>query len=245
MNDSSAAVTIDLRIPGTWQHPGELIERLPPGCRLTPEALRLPDGSQFEFNALPADEQFPSIFRSSCRRQPTSAELATVDQYAANICLSGPGGSMESAHAIMQAAAVIIRAGGAGVFIDNSMLAHGGELWLEMTEMGGPEALSFAFVSIIRGKTEVYTIGMHVIGLRDIVMNRADMDAEGYDIIEVIRYLAEGEVPVDDGHVIAGPDGPRFKVSAQDAPAEMLGRAAYNPFGRLKLVSFREIGEAN
>ena len=46
MNDQSAAVTIAFRIPGTWANPGELLERLPEGVRLTPETLVLADGSE-------------------------------------------------------------------------------------------------------------------------------------------------------------------------------------------------------
>ena len=91
---------------------------------------------------------------------------------------------------MMQAGAALVRAGGAGVFIDNSTLAHGGQHWLEMTDDGGPDALSFAFVAIVRGKTEVWTMGMHVLGLRDVVMKRTDIEAGGFDIVEVIRYLA-------------------------------------------------------
>ncbi len=113
-----AAVEICLRIPGQWSHPRELIERLPPECRFTPEALVLPDGKQAEFGAVEADEQFPGIFRSSCRHA-TDDELAAVDGYTVNVLLSGPGGSMDAARTMMQAGAAIVRAGGAGVFIDN------------------------------------------------------------------------------------------------------------------------------
>ena len=60
---------------------------------------------------------------------------------------------MEAARTMMQAGAAVVRAGGAGVFIDNSTPAHGGGSdWLDMTEDGGPDALSFAFVAIVRGK---------------------------------------------------------------------------------------------
>ena len=138
---------------------------------------------------MPADDQFAQIFRSSCRQPATEDELATVDGYTVNVFLSGPGGSMQAARTMMQAGAAIVRAGGAGVFIDNSALAHGGQHWLEMTDDGGPDALSFAFVAIVRGKAEVWTMGMHVLGLRDIVMKRADVEEDGFDIIEVIRYL--------------------------------------------------------
>ena len=112
-------------------------------------------------------------------------------------------------------------------------------------EDGGPDALSFAFVAIVRGKTEVWTMGMHVLGLRDIVMNRADLEADGFDIVEVIRYLSRGEKPIDDGHVLADLDGPRFQAFVQDSPQQFAGSPMHNPFGRLKLVSMRDVAETN
>src|SRR5439155_23932710 len=121
------------------------------------------------------------------------------------------------------AGAALVRAGGAGVFIDNSALAHGGHHWLDMTEDGGPDALSFAFVAVVSGKTDVWTMGMHVLGLRDVVMNRADSEAGGFDIIDVIRYLSQSEKPIDDGHVLADLNGPRFQAFAQDGVEELAG----------------------
>jgi hypothetical protein len=245
MSEPTAPVVVALRIPGKWSSPRELIEQLPAACRLTAEALILPDSTQVEFGAMAPDHQFAEIFRSSCRQPATADELAKVDGYIVNVGLSGAGGSMEAARKMMQAAAAVVRAGGAGVFIDNSTVAHGGQQWLEMTEDGGPDALSFAFVAIVRGKTEVWTMGMHVLGLRDIVMKRADIEADGYDIVEMIRYLARGEKPIDDGHIIADLDGPRFQAFTQPSPAELAGSPMHNPFGRLKLVSMRDIAETN
>jgi hypothetical protein len=245
MNDPAAPVTIALRIPGKWSHPRELSERLPAGCRLTEQGLLLPDGTLVECGAMAADDQFAQIFRSSCRQPAKEEELTTVDSYNVNVLLCGPGGSMQAARTMMQAGAAVVRAGGAGVFIDNSALAHGGHNWLEMTEDGGPDALSFAFVAIVRGRAEVWTMGMHVLGLRDVVMKRADIDAAGFDIIEVIRYLARGEKAIDDGHVLADLNGPRFQAFTQDSPAERAGSPMHNPFGRLQLVHMRDIAETN
>jgi hypothetical protein len=245
MNEPATAITVALRIPGKWSHPKELVQRLPAGCRLTGEALIFPDATQVEFGAVPADDQFAQIFRSSCRQPATEEELATVDDYAVNVFLSGPGGSMQSARTMMQAGAAVVRAGGAGVFIDNCALAHGGGDWLEMTEDGGPDALSFAFVAIVRGKAEVWTMGMHVLGLRDIVMKRADVEREDFDIVEVIRYLSRGEKPIDDGHVLADLNGPRFQAFVRASAEERVGSPMHNPFGRLKLVSMRDIAETN
>jgi hypothetical protein len=239
------AVKVALRIPGQWSHPKELIERLPEGHRLTPEGLILPDKTEIGFGAAKADDQFAGIFRSSCRQPPTDDELATVNAYTVNVFLSGPGGSMDTARTMMQAAAAVVRAGGAGVFIDNCTLAHGGQNWLAMTEDGGPDALSFAFVAIVRGKSDVWTMGMHVLGLRDLLMKRTDIEDDGFDIVDVIRYLARGDKPVGDGHIIADLGGPRFRAFTQDSPREFAGSPMHNPFGRLKLVSMGDIADSN
>jgi hypothetical protein len=245
MSETATPIVVDLRIPGAWPHPQEFIEALPEGCRVSPTALVLPDNTRVELGFLDADNQFAEIFRTSCRRPATDEELGTVDNYTVNVTLSGPGGSLDNARTMMRAAAAVIRAGGAGVFIDNSGVAHGGAGWLELTEDGGPDAVSFAFVSIIRGKTDVWTMGMHVLGQRDIVMKREDIETHGFDIIEVIRYLSAGEKPVDDGHILADLNGPRFQAFTQDGPPEFTGSAMQNPLGRLKLVSIRDIAETN
>jgi len=146
---------------------------------------------------------------------------------------------------MMRAGAAIVRAGGAGVFIDNSGLAHGGQGWLAMTEDGGPDALSFAFVCIVGNREDVWTLGMHVLGHRDIVMKRADLEAHDFDIIDVVRYVCRGEKPIDDGHVLADLEGPRFQAFTQPAPEELSRGPMHNPFGRLKLVSMRDVAESN
>src|SRR6516165_2623287 len=123
MKESARPVEIALRIPGTWSHPRELVQRLPEGYRLTGEALVLPDTSEVDFIAMKPDNEFAGLFRSSCRQPATAEELATVARYKVNACLCGPGGSKETARRMTEAASALVRAGGAGVFIDNSGLA--------------------------------------------------------------------------------------------------------------------------
>jgi hypothetical protein len=243
--DAKKPVEIVFRIPGAWSQPLELMKGLPAGFRLTPQALIMPDGTQVEFNPLPPDTQFPEIFRSSCRQPPTEEELATVAGYAVNVVLQGPGGSKEAAHALMRAAAASGRAGAGGGVIDNCALAHGGQFWLDMTEDASPDAISFAFVAIVRGQTEVWTMGMHALGLRDVVMQRADVEYDGFDIVEVIRYLARGDKPIGDGHVIADLDGPCFQAFATESLAGSAASPMHNPFGRLKLVSIKYVAGQN
>ena len=245
MYEPANAPRITLRIPGAWSHPKEILERLPAGFRLTPEALYLPDGTEIEFDPLAPDRQFPQVFATACRRPATDDEQDVVARYTVNIALRGPGGSLESARAMMQAAAAIVQAGGAGVFIDNSALAHGGQDWLAMTEDGGPEAISFAFAAIFRGKHAVYTMGMHVMGVPDLMMNSADVDERGETIIEIIRYVCKGDRSIEVGHILADEFGPRFQVVANESDDFEPESIMHNPYGRLKIVSAKDIAEGN
>jgi hypothetical protein len=245
MNDTTPLPEITLRIPGAWAHPGELVERLPDGFRLTPEALFLPDKTKIDFFPMPPDDQFPRIFESSCRRPAAADELAVVARYTVNVGLTGPAGSLESALTMMQAGAAIVRAGGAGVFIDNCALAHGGGDWIQMTEDGGPDAISFAFTSIVRGRQEVYTMGMQVMGFPDLLMRSADVDEEGETIIEIIRYVCGGDRPIGVGHVLADEQGPRFQVVGKTSDDFDAQSPMHNPFGRLKIVNAKDVAQGN
>ncbi|NIL98042.1 MAG: hypothetical protein GTO53_09695 [Planctomycetales bacterium] len=234
-----------LRIPGTWSHPGELIERLPTGFGLTPEMLVMPDGQEIEFAAMPPDDQFAEVFRCACRQPATDEEMAMVERYQVNIGLIGPGGSLQAAVTMMQAGAAMVMAGGAGVFIDNSALAHGGTEWLAMTEDAGPDAVSFAYVGIVRGAQDVWTMGTHVLGLPDIVMRREDPEADGETIFELIQSLCQGDKPLGHGHVVADEAGPRFRAEATPNDAFAADSPMHNPFGRLRLVSLKDIAQRN
>jgi len=245
MTTTNTTVQTTLRIPADWSHPRELLERLPAEYRLTGEALVLPDGATMEFSPLAPDDQFPQIFASSCRRPASDEEIAAVNRYTVNVALTGPGGSMDAALAMMQAGAAIVRAGGAGVFIDNCGLAHGGDHWLEMVEDGGPDALSFAFVGIVSGQQQMWTMGMHVLGFPEIVMSQADLDGDADVLVEVIRYVAAGDKPIGEGHLLCDEHGPRFQAAAIDADERTAGTPMHNPFGRLRLTSLKDIAEGN
>lgn len=245
MSETAASAKVTLRVPGAWSHPKELLDRVPDGCRLTPESLLLPDGTEVEFTPMAPDEQFASVFESACRRAPTDDELATLSRYTVNVGLSGKGGSLESALAMMQAGAALVKAGGAGVFIDNSAIAHGGRDWIAMTDDGSPDAISFAFTSIIRGSQDVRTMGMQVMGFPDLKMRSSDVDEEGETIVEIIRYVCGGDRTIDVGHLLADENGPRFQVVANESDEFDVQTVMHNPYGRLKIVSVREIAEGN
>ena len=54
-----------------------------------------------------------------------------------------------------------------------------------------------------------------------------------------------GEKQIDGGHVLVDLNGPRFQVVTDASSGERTGSPMHNPFGRLKLVSMRDIAETN
>ncbi len=247
MNPSAASpsVKVTLRIPGPWAHPTELIDRMPADCQWRPDSLVMPDGHQVELDFRPPDDQFASIFASTCRGQPTDEEKKIVEGYTVQVCLTGKGGSFDSAHAMMRAAAAVIRAGGGGVFSDTSGVSFGGTKWCELTDDGGRDALGFAFVGITRGKREAFTVGMHVLGLPDLLMRPSEIGENGSVMIDMITYLCAGQREIGDGHIIADLEGLCFRVTKVKDNKSQPDFAMYNPWGRLKLTSVEEIAESN
>lgn len=245
MSEADVMVETTLRIPGTWHDARELMAQLPEGFRLTSEALVLPDGTEVEFTALPPDDQFAMIFQSACRRPPTAEEMRRVNGYTVNLGLIGPGGSMAAALTTMQAGAAIVRAGGAGVFIDNSGLAHGGADWIQMAEDGSSDAVSFAFVNIVKGEEDVRTVGMRAMGLPDIVIQLTDTDTDGEVIIDAVRSMCRAEKPMGDGHLLGVEAGPHFLVRATGRDLRESTISMRNPFGQLQLLRSSDGAEPN
>lgn len=231
------APEVTLRIPGAWRSPEEFSQRLPRGCRATERGLVLADGSEFELNALPADEEFPGVFAGSCPKLPTEDERERIEQYAVNICVTGKGGSLAAAKQLMAAAAAVLAAGGAGVFVDNSGLAHGATDWLALLDSADNGGAYWAFVSAVGGDDELYSMGMHVLGCRDAIIPRTGRDEFDHRTLHsFLGYTAFSGAALSDGDVVGDAVLPTFRVHAEaddrvEAPAPM-----HNPYGRWRLA---------
>jgi len=245
MNKKKSIVETTLRIPGAWAGFDEIVSRIPKGFSICDDGMVMPDGQVIEIFPMKPDKDFPGVFESACRKPATAEELSTLKRYTVNLGLIGPGGSLEAAKTMLQAGAAIIQTGGAGVFIDNSMVAHGASLWNEMAAMNDIEAISFAFVGIIRRKTDLHTMGMNVLGKPDIVMSRSDFDENNDSMIEMIRYVCSSKKVIGDGHIIANEFGPQFQtklIETDDAP---VGSYLHNPSGRIQLINAKTIRDRN
>jgi hypothetical protein len=235
------APEVTLRIPGTWTQPAEFFEHLPGGCRATAEGLALADGSEFELHVLPADEEFPGIFAGSCPKMPTETERADVESYTVNICLTGRGGSIEAATQLMTAAAAVLAAGGAGVFVDNSGIAHGATDWLTLLSDAENGGVYWAFVTAVRGDDELYSVGMHVLGYRDAVVPTTGNDEYDFRTLHsFLGFTAFSGAAIGDGDLVGDPVLPTFHANMQPDDRFSAGTPMFNQYGRWRLVPVDE-----
>ena len=239
-----------LRIPGAWGGFEEITGRLPHGYSMCDAGLVMPDGQVVEMFPMKPDKEFAAVFESSCRAPATSEELSILNRYTVSLGLVGPGGSLEAARTMLRAGAAILQtgragAGGAGVFVDNSLLAHGATNWTEMATVDDIEAITFAFVGIIRQKLDVRTVGMNVLGKPDLVMSRRDFDENNDSIIDLIRYVASSKKKIGDRHIMAMESGTQFQSEVLETDDAPVGSPSHNPSGRLRLVNLKTIGELN
>ncbi len=238
-NTDLPLVQIEVRIPGTWAEPDELIERLPDGYGLSPRGLVTPSGQCLEVGFLPPDDQFVEVFATACRQNPTADEREAIENYAVIVTLGGPGGSLILASEFMRTAAALIAAGGSGVFVDNSAISHGGEAWTEMAEASPPtacdsEALSFAFTTVVGGRSRGYTHGMQVLGQPNLSMPPDAIGNNGEYIIDLVRQIAAGDYPKVAGAWTVW-SGRQYDVRWQPDNDFQPGSPLHNPYGQLHL----------
>ncbi len=232
---------IAVRIPGTWSCPASLEKALPKGFKLSPGCLQLPEGDRLQVFVHAPDDDFADIFTKACRRAVPKEESRRIRRYGVNLCLTGRGGSVEAAQRMMKGAAAVIRAGGMGVFIDNSGAGHLGGDWLDLA--GDPDnAATFpAFVASYASGDNIYSVGMHVLGLRDAILARTgDREADACVLSNFLLYTIFCSVA--NGEFIGDDDQATHCLWGEDCGFPPPGTPMHNPYGcwRLEAVGARD-----
>jgi hypothetical protein len=139
---------------------------------------------------------------------------------------------------MLTAGAAVVRAGGAGVFVDNSGRAHPSRDWIELAEAPDDGAAYQAFVSVFAGKIDIWSVGMHVFGLCDAVIKRGEDDETAcFDLTSFLGYTLLPEVVIADGDYAGDHEGspPRFLLRKEATTFPPPGSPLHNPYGRWRL----------
>lgn len=222
-----------LRIPGPWRRRQELEARLEDGFRVQCDSLVAPSGRTFALEMIPADQEFPRIFSIACRRPMDVAVQRRLESYAMIAAIIGPSGSMEAARQMLEAGAGIVRAGGVGVFIDNSLAAHSGSDWLELAENSeDPAAVFYTFVTIAKIGSHIRSHGMHVLGKKDAMANRLHVLSSLEDFL---RMTTADEIEPQEGKTFFDRSGSHFRLHSESNRAIYPNHPVNNPYGLWRL----------
>ena len=161
--------------------------------------------------------------------------MADIDDHATVAYLIAPGGSREAADAMMRAGAALIDAGGLGVKVDSTGIAHAPAYWIDMCEQLDQVTAHRALVVYVAGN-DVYSCGMHNFGLPEAITS-ADNKTEAADMLRFFtRYLLENAPKLADGHTFSVSEGKQV-YRVEQAPAIDYGPGSLfnNPYGAWRL----------
>ena len=236
MNDTPELV---LCILGPWRNYAELVQDIAAsetGHQLTGSALLDTEGG-FACDLLyeGADPALPAAFVKAGPHWAASEAMAAIAEHACVVYLAGRGGSREAAESMMRAAAALVEAGGLGVKVESTGIAHGPAYWTAMCDALPELSAHRALVVYVTG-ADVYSCGMHNFGLPDAMTTATDKAAAADMLRTFTRYLLERAPQMEDGHTFSISEGAPvyrvLKVPAVDYGADSLFN---NPYGAWRL----------
>jgi hypothetical protein len=230
------APKIILCIPGMWKTRAALAEALADSgsaLRFVGEHLHDRDsGDQFDLSLVNYDPDLAKAFAIAGRRSLTEPDIDTIKRHVQIAFLSGDGGSVERARAILHAGAALVDAGGLGVKVETSGVAHSPANWKALDAAPESVALYHAFVTMIAAENVYYSVGMHNLGLPDATVPRSLAPRDAAKTLEgFLLYLLYENPELSDTHTFSlGPGSPRFKM--QDAPCTRFPKEHpfFNPY---------------
>jgi hypothetical protein len=240
VSDPAKDPELVLCIPGPWKERSQLVESI----------VRRSSGYIFAGHMLmdletkhtcqllyqSADPAMQNAFEVSGPHWRGSPEMAAIAQHQSVVYLVGRGGSDRNAHAMMLAAAGIVKAGGFGVKVESSGLSHSGPAWLQFCDdlhlLSAHEALVVYVTS-----DEVFSCGMHNLGLPDAITTARDK-LEAAELLRVFTRYVYSESPVIRAGQSFSTDknAPIYRLLKDQGARFEEGSLYSNPYGTWRLA---------
>ncbi|KAB7774057.1 hypothetical protein CEK69_01760 [Xanthomonas sp. LMG 12462] len=231
---------IVLCIPGPWPDRADLLARIVQdsgGYLFAGHVLmHMDSGQACELQYEPHDARMAAAFAAAGPHWRGSADMARIGTHASVVYLIGAGGSRVRAETMMRAAAALLDAGGLGVKVESSGVAHSPADWRQLCADLSLGSAHRAYVLNITGE-QVYSCGMHQFGMKDaIVAAQAASDPVG--LLHTFTCYLFNEAPdVRAGHTFSvAADAPRYRIQAEASSQFQPGDLFANPYGLWRLM---------
>ncbi|MEK6347288.1 MAG: hypothetical protein V4764_07395 [Burkholderia sp.] len=228
-----------LCIPSSWETRADLISSLIDADTgyLFAGGILMERESQaaFRLHFEIADEHMASAFHAAGPHWRGSSEMAAIAQHKSVVYVVDEGGSRIRIEALMAAGAALIDAGGLGVKVESSGVAHSPAQWRDYVANVHLLSAYRAFVVTV-GSDAPYTCGMHNFGMKDVRLPAGIPNAA--ELASLFSwYLFSEEPDIRPGHTFsAAADAPKFRVVEAEGVEYAADSLFVNEFGTWGLV---------
>ncbi len=182
------------------------------------------------------DERMQSAFMSAGPHWINTTEMARIGDHQSVVYLIGPNGATKHLEAMILAARALLKAGGLGVKVETTGIAHSPYAWHKICDELYAFRAHRAFVLVVSGR-EVYSCGMHNLGMKDAIVDDADSD-DAAELIRSFTWFMFTEKPtIRAGQTFAvAADAPCYRLIADPGVSYEEGSLFANPYGTWRLV---------
>lgn len=241
MNDTVALPQLILCIPGPWRDRTQFLQRLIEGSKGEYVSagvllMHIATKNVFEVEFHPRDEKVQSAFHSAGPHWRDSAEMARIDSHQSVVYLLGHGGSDKNIQALMLAAQALLDAGGLGVKIETTGLAHSPDAWRRMCSDFALFSPYHAFVIVVTDRDEIYSCGMHSFGMHDVQVVDED-SASARQAAQTFSWYLYAERPtINAGQTFSCDEqSPRYRIFSSEGVDYGPDSLFSNPYGTWQL----------
>ena len=191
----------------------------------------------FAIDFYPHDPKLRSAFRAAGGGLFSEDQLDIIAGHQTTAYLLCDRSSQDAAKAIARAAVAILDAGGLGVKVESTGVAHPPEAWRALTASDKPRDLYRLFVVVVSGIDGSYSCGMHNFGLPDAQAGPEIPAKEAGYLFDVLNLYQLTESPkIADGHTFAtAPNEPMYRLHWSPCEGFPEGDPFHNPHGMWKI----------
>lgn len=232
---------IIIGVPGVWKNQAEVSQALAAqNGNLIFAGFTLMDTKMQEVAFVEMQDYDPrlvDVFETLGDTSMTDQELARIAQHRSTIWVLSSDVSIAQARQMMHVGQSLLKAGGLGIKVETSGVAHSALRWQEFAASDDLLPMYCAYVNLIEGEEYFYSCGMHNFGLPDVSVNLAVGLSEATKLLNQFNSYQLEELPqLEDGDYFSlDAHSPRYKLTFEACEVYEPEHPFYNPFGRWHL----------
>ena len=243
---------IIIGVPGVWKNPSEIAQAVARQNQdLMFAGFTLMDSVTQDVSFIEWHEHDPrlvDVFEALGQPWINEKDLANIAQHRGTLWVMSSEVSLAHARRMMKVGQTLLKAGGLGVKVETSGVAHSAQRWQTLTNSAAladsDDATSpvyCAFVNLVEGAETDYSCGMHNFGLPDVSLPKHADGPDGMVAAQVLHQFNQYQLNAlpqfnDDDIFSLEENMPRYSLRFEACENCEPEHPFYNPFGRWHLT---------